>query len=161
MKVKQSMLAGAVIATVALGGGGLAMAATDTSGANATSASLVERIAAKFNLSQADVQAEFDAARTEMKADREAEHEERLAQAVKDGSLTQEQSDYIAKAQEEIQALRGDKPMRDLDDSARDQIREKMEALHTWAEENNVDLKDVMGGGRGSHGGGGFGGQHR
>lgn len=59
MNMKRSLLVGATLATVTLGGGGLALAATDTlSSSSGDGTSLVERIATKFNLNQSDAEDE-------------------------------------------------------------------------------------------------------
>jgi hypothetical protein len=157
--IKRSLLVGATIATVTLGGGSLAFAATGTSSSSGESgvSSLVSKLSEKFNLNQAEVQAVFDENREAMQAEREAEQKERLAIAVADGDLTQEQADHIQSVQDEIKALMGDSEPKSASDDIREQIRTKMEELRTWAEENDIDQQYVHGhGGRGH--GGGFGG---
>lgn len=151
MNIKRSLLVGATVATVSLGGlagVGIASAATDTS----SGTTLAERIASKFNLSQDDVQAVIDEDREARQAEREAEQKEKLAEAVTNGKLTQEQADHITSVLDEIKILRGDTGMKDLSDEIKDQIKEKMDTLRDWADDNNIDKQYVMGM-RGGHGG--------
>jgi len=157
MNIKRSLLVGATLTTLAAGAGGvgLASAATDTSGSSSTSGtSLVDKLVAKFHLNKADVQAVVDADRQEHEAQREADQKEKLATAVKDGKLTQAQADHITQALAEIKTLRGDAGPSTESDTTRDQIKAKMDALRTWADENNIDMQYVMLG----HGHGGPGG---
>ncbi len=114
---------------------------------------IVSAIAEKFGLSEADVQAVFDAQaevrREEMKEKREemrAKHDETfdamLAQAVEDGDLTQAQADSITSKRDEVRAyaetLKDETP-----EDRREQMKEKLDELRTWAEDNGIDKKYV------------------
>ena len=66
---------------------------------------------------------------------------DRLDDAVADGDITAEQKTLIEAKQDELETAR---------ESARDELKQ-------WAEDNGVELKDVMGG-MGGHGRGGMGG---
>lgn len=159
MKHQRPILIGAALATATLigvGSVGAVSAATDNSTNGASS--IVDKLASKFNLNKDEVQAVFDEERKQHQAEHQAEQKQHLAQAVTDGTLTQAQADYITKAQAEIKSLMGDGRPDQLDEAARQQIRDKMAALRTWADDNNVDMRYVMGGGRG-HGPGGPGGR--
>ncbi|MDB5166674.1 MAG: hypothetical protein JWM37_746 [Candidatus Saccharibacteria bacterium] len=152
MKIKRSLLVGATLASVAVGGigsVGLVSAATTDS---ASGTSIVDTIAAKFNLNKADVQAVFDEDRAAREAEREADQKQALADAVKAGKLTQAQSDHITSVLNEIKALRGDTDPHDLSGTVKDQIKTKMDDLRTWADDNNVDEQYIRFG-RGGHGG--------
>lgn len=149
---KRTLIAGAAVAAVGLagvGGVGLASAATSNS---SNSTSIVDRIATKFNLDKDEVQAVFDEERNEHKAEMKQDRSDRLAQAVKDGDLTQEQADHITAAFNEIDALISDTPPDEQSEEAHKQVRAKMDALHAWAEENDIDMPDLVFGVR-SHGG--------
>lgn len=169
MNYKKPLLivAAATVATVgSLGAVGAVSAATDNSAAASSGtnpmSSLVEKIASKFNLNQDDVAAVFDEARSEREAEMKQERSDRISQAVTDGSLTQEQADYITAALAEIDSLRGDGNPEDENDTTREQIRTKMDTLRTWAEQQNLELRNIIGGPGHGHGGpGGFGGFHR
>lgn len=149
MKMKRRVLVGAAVAAAAVGsvgGAGIASAATNSS---ASDSSIVDKIASKFNLKKADVQAVFDENHKAREAEREANQKQRLADAVTDGKLTQAQADHITSVFNEIKTLRGDTAPMDLSDSVRQQIKDKLDTLRDWAKTNNIDMKYVMGG----HGG--------
>lgn len=138
---KKALVAGAAVAAIGMmtaGSVGLVSAATTTH--DRGSDSLVEKIATKFNLNQDEVQAVFDEEHNARKAEMKQHQQERLAQAVEDGKLTQEQADHITQVRNEIDALIGDSRPDELSDETHEQIKEKMEALRDWAEENDVDL---------------------
>jgi hypothetical protein len=154
MNMKQPLLIGASIITVAagsLGTIGLASAATDNS--SNSGSSIVDKIATKFNLDKDDVQAVFDQHRSEKHAQMKADQKERLAQAVNDGKLTQAQADYITKTLDEIGSLIGNTTPEQQSSSVREQIKAKMDALRDWAETNNVDKQYIghLGHGSGGH----------
>lgn len=155
MSLKKSLIIGATVASVGLAGVvgvGMASAADSTSGQT----SIVDKLATKFNLKKEDVQAVFDENHKEHMAQMQQKQADRLAQAVKNGKLTQEQADHIAAAKKEIQTLMGDSKPGRLDDSKHQAIKDKMDALRKWAQDNKVDMRYVGPGGfgRGHHGGG-------
>ncbi|HYH75482.1 MAG TPA: hypothetical protein VD735_06005 [Candidatus Saccharimonadales bacterium] len=159
MQLKKGLLvAGAVtsVGIAGLTGLGVASAATSTSG-DGGSSSLITKIAEKFNLSESDVQAVFDADRSEREAEREQHMEERLSQAVTDGDLTSAQKEAILAKYKTLQSEReADKDsMQDLTAEERKAAMEaERTALQTWADENDIPneyLRYVMGGG--GHGG--------
>lgn len=139
--------AAATIGLAGLGSAGLAVAETGEDGS-----SLVAKIAQKFNLNQDEVQAVFDEERAEHHAERETKFKERLAQAVTDGKLTQEQADKIQAKHEEMQTV-----MESLQDKSKDERREAMHAnrdeLKQWAEDNDIPEEYLRMGGRGGPGG--------
>lgn len=91
--------------TVVLLGSGLFAAtnaqAQTTSGGTGT---LVQKIAQKFGLNQADVQAVFDQDRSEHKAQMEQKFSEKLDQDVKDGKITEAQKQLIISKRAELEA---------------------------------------------------------
>lgn len=154
-RLKQSMLTGATIATLGIAGltgAGLASADSTTSGGQGT---LIDTLVSKFNLDKSEVEAVFTADRQEHHAQMETERAAQLAQAVTDGKLTQAQADYITAAHKEIADLMGSGEPGQESDATRTSIRDKMDALRTWATENNVAEQYVGGGpgGRDGHGG--------
>lgn len=142
-----------------LGAVGAVSAATTSTDAS-TNSSLVEKIASKFGLDKNKVQAVFDEDRDERRSEMKEKRLEELKQAVTDGKLTQAQADHITSVWNEIENLMGDGSPKDASDATRDAIKQKMDDLKTWAEEQNLDLKEIggLGGPRGGHGGPGFGG---
>ena len=154
--IKRTLVVGATVATLGIAGlAGAGMASADNT---AGGTSLIEKLATKFNLNQDEVKAVFEADRTERHAQMQADQAERLAQAVTDGKLTQAQADHITAAQKELESLRGTGGPGSMDEATRTAVKEKMDALRTWAEENNVDMAYVGRGGHGGPGGGGPGG---
>ncbi len=152
MPSKKSLLVGAAVATVTLGGLGSAglvsAAVTATDNSDTSKTSVVDKIASKFNLNKAEVQAVFDEDRKSHAAKRSADQATRLAAAVKDGQITQGQADYITNALAEIDKLRTSSS---ADSSTHSQIKTKMDALRSWATDNKVDMQFI---GHGGHGGG-------
>lgn len=156
MLKKKSIMVGAAIAAVTLGGlGSAGVVSAATSSSSTGSTSIADKIATKFNLDKAEVKAVFDEERAAHHAERKADQAAKLATAVKDGKLTQAQADYITNAQAEIESLRGSATPDTETDTVREQIKVKMEALHDWAATNNIDEQYVHGGqgGPGGHGG--------
>ena len=144
MKLKKSLLVAGAVASIGLAGvtgvGAVSAATTNNSD------SLITKIAQKFNLKEDDVEAVVDEHRTEMMTQRQTERKaqlaERLQTAVDDGKLTAEQKTALeAKIAEH--------------DAERQTEREQM---RTWAEEQGIDLSEVMPGGGGHGGQNGFGG---
>ncbi|HEY6736407.1 MAG TPA: hypothetical protein VI322_01695 [Candidatus Saccharimonadia bacterium] len=157
-RLRHVLLAGAAVASIGLGVVGAGIASADSSTGSGTS--LIDKLATKFNLNRADVAAVFTADRQEHEAQRQADQAARLAQAVKDGKLTQAQAHYITNAQKALKTLMDAASPDQQTDAQRQAIRAKMDALRTWAQQNNVDLLRYVGpGGHGGFGGaGGFGG---
>jgi hypothetical protein len=124
------------------------------SGDTGSSTSIVEKIASKFNLNKAEVQKVFDEERTVHEAEHQQAMKDRLAQAVKDGKLTQDQADKITAKQAEMKAY-----MDSLKDKTHEERHMAMESKRTeleqWAKDNNIPT-EYLGkmGGRGGHGGG-------
>lgn len=109
--------------------------------------SIVQRLAEKLNLKESDVQKAFDEVREEKRQEAQTRFEEQLNQAVKDGKITKAQKDVILKKQVQIQ------------DKLEEVYKLKQE-LGTWAEENNIDLREIGDYGLGHHGPGKFWGGH-
>lgn len=145
---KQIIMAGAAVAGLsAIGVGGLStvmVSAAPESSSNGGN-SLVDKIAAKFNLNKSDVQAVFDQDRSEHQAAREANMQAMLAKAVTDGKLTQSQADHITQALKDIKDTMGDNRPDQLDDATKQQLKAKTDALRQWAKDNNIDMRYVRG----------------
>lgn len=156
MNIKKPILAAGALAVVSLAGpstANIASATTDSSSSDGST--IIEKLATKFNLNTDDVKAVFEEDRAAHEAERSAERTEDIADAVTDGDITQAQADHITAALKEIDTLHGGTTPEDKDDTVRDQIRDKMDELRDWMEENDIDM-DLLG-----HGGhrGGFGGR--
>lgn len=145
--VKKSLLVGGVVGTVGLAsitGAGMVSAATDMHG----SGSLVEKIAAKFNVDQDEVQQLFNEEREARQGDRQARVSERLQALVDKGTITAEQKTAIEAKLKELaetrEANRGE--MKNLSkDERRAKMDEQREALESWAKEQGLDLSKLKG----------------
>ena len=161
--MKRTLMVGGAVATIgiaSLGSAGLVSAATSSSADNPKQ-SLIDSIASKFNLNKDEVKKVFD----ENHAAREAEHKQkmtdRLAQAVKDGALTQEQADKLtAKLQEMHDAREANRDsMKDKSKEERKAARQaERDAFKQWLRDNNIPEEfggpmGMKGEGRGRHGG--------
>lgn len=152
-KMKTALMVGVGVSTIGLAGlsGANLVSAATTSTTSSGETSIVDKIASKFGLDKAKVQAVFDEERESRIADMKTERAEALKQAVTDKKITQDQADHITSAWKEIDDLRGTTKPSDESDTTRQQIRDKMDELHDWLDEQNIDLKDI--GGFGRHGG--------
>ena len=164
--MKKSLIAASVaaaIGTAGLVGVTAVNAATTTSTTNPMS-SLVDALASKFNLNKTDVQAVFDAQRTQMEAERETQVKADVAQLVTDGKITQAQADKINAKRAELQKER-EANKDTVSTKTREEMKTEMDAKRTelekWATDNGIStdyLRYLMGGGHG-HGGRGLGGE--
>jgi gas vesicle protein len=148
MQLKRSLLVGAAVATSVAGVAGVGLASADTLSTNtssSSSSSIVDKLADKFHLNKSDVQAVFDEDHAAHRTQMEADQKQRLADAVADGKLTQAQADHITSVMNDINTLMGDADPRSQSQTVHDQIKLKMDDLHQWAEDNNIDMKYVMG----------------
>lgn len=143
MNVTKPLLIAATVATIGVIGAGATTFAHAQETSNSGESSLVDKLAEKFNLNKDEVKAVFDAEHQERQTERVQEVKDKLAAAVTDGTLTQEQADHIQAVFDEIKALRGDAAPKELSDDVKDQIRDKMDELRTWAEENDVDIREI------------------
>lgn len=126
-KILGSVLAVGAVSAIAVGTTSFASAQSGTSGD-----SIIDRIATKFNLNKDEVKAVFDEDHAAREAERLADVSQDLQTAVDAGELTVDQKTLIENKLKDTQ-------------SARDAERT---ALETWAEDNSIDLKYVMMGGR-------------
>jgi hypothetical protein len=99
---------------------------------NSNRETLITRISQKFNLNKSDVEALFDSIHDEHKAEMKAKMEARLAQAVKDGVITETQKSALITKMEEHQ----------------DGKKESREDFKKWLESQGIDpekLKHYLG----------------
>ena len=133
--MKKSKLIGLSMTAVTIGIVGLAGIASAQTSTNGTS--LVDKIATKFNLKKADVQAVFDANKSEKQAEHTADVSARLQSLVDKGTITADQKAKIEAKQAELKTER----------------EAERTALQKWATDNGIDAKYLMGGDMGGHGG--------
>jgi hypothetical protein len=153
-KIILSIVGLALVGTILFG-------AVNTFAQSATSdqnpmASLVQKIADKFGLKKEDVQAVFDQDRLDRQAQMQARFEEKLAQDVKDGKITEAQKQLILEKRKSLGANRQAKmeSMKNMTgDERRTAVESQRQELENWAKENGIDLKYLMGGFKGHPGG--------
>lgn len=156
---KKTLLIGAIVAALGAGalGVGTTLAAEEGRENPEFVSELVTAIAEKFDLDPEAVQEVFDeqaeSHREEMQAQHEQAFEDRLAQAVEDGTLTEDQVDLILAKRDEMKAYA--ESLKDLEPEERKEaMKEQMEELKDWAEENDIPMEYVRfgPGPRGAHG---------
>lgn len=158
---KQIAYGSTAVLTVALlvGGGAYSVKAASTQGTHMSN--LVQKIAQKFGVPQADVQAVFDANKQEHMQQMQVRADQRLTDLATAGKITPAQKDLIVAKQKELQAkhqanfeaMKGKTPAEHK--AAMDAQRTELEA---WAKTNGIDLRYLMpfggkGGRNGRHGG--------
>ena len=118
-KVLATILALGVITSIGYFGGNYVLADVD----NPMHDTLVTKIAQRFSLNEADVEAVFESVRDERFEEMKKEREDRLTQAVTDGVITSTQKDaLLAKIDEHL--------------GERQQNREEMQA---WFSDQGID----------------------
>ena len=144
-KVFFPILAAAIIGSILASSN--MVSAQNTAGSN----SLVAAIATKFNLNQSDVQAVFDEQREKHQAERKAEIETKLTQAVADGKITEAQKQAILARHQEMQSNRPDKDeMRNMTAEQRNaKMEERRSEMNAWLSTNGLSqdiFRELMGG---------------
>lgn len=118
-KLVAVILALGIFASVGYFGTSYVMAGENTPGYS----TLVTRLSQRFNLSESDIKAVFDAVRDEKMEARKAELAKRLSQAVSDGVITEDQKSKILAKMQEHQAER----------------KEHREEMKKWFSDNGID----------------------
>lgn len=156
------------ITTVAILGAGVfastKVSAATTSVTDSPMSTLVQKIADKFGLNKADVQAVFDQERADRQAEMQAKFEAQLTQDVTDGKITDAQKQLVLAKRKELESAR-QAEMQSLEGKTAEERQAAMAAkktardaertaLQNWATQNNIDVKYVFGGfGKGHRGG--------
>lgn len=152
----------AVLAAI-IGIGGLSLANRASADTTHPHESIIERLAAKFNLNKSDMESVFDEERKAHQTEMSAKLEERLAQAVTDGKITEAQKALILEKHQELQSQR-ESERETWQNMTREERRTEMQKRHdelnAWLEANNIptDLFPEFGNmnGNGRHGGEGW-----
>ena len=149
MKINKNLLAGGAITAIGLAS--IIGISTTNAAPSSNHTSIVEKIAQTFNLNKDDVQSVFDEEHKARMKEHQKEAQERLATAVTEGKITQEQADAITAKREEMKTF-----MESLKDSTEEQRKEAMknktEELKTWAQDNNIPIEYLRPEGPGMHG---------
>lgn len=164
--MKKALVIAAVSTAVGLTsviGVGAADAATSNVSSSSSNpmSSLIQKIATKFNLKESDVKAVFDEDRSEMEQKNEASLVSQQAQLVKDGKLTQAQSDAITAKRAELKKEREAEQSSEqskTDTERKTEMEARKTALDTWLKEKGISTDYaylLMGGGKGGDGPGG------
>jgi hypothetical protein len=126
---------------------------------NPSRQTVVDMLVSKFGLKKAEVESVFTDFQKQHQADMMAGFKTRLSQLVKDGKLTQTQSDLILKKHDELIAQKDSTTWQNLTPQER---RAKMDQqrrdLEKWAADNKIDIQYLpFIGGKGRRGFGGHG----
>jgi hypothetical protein len=155
--MRKSLMVAAAAATLSLGAA-VPLAANQVSAESGTSSTtLVDKIASKFNLNKDEVQQVFDENREARQAEHEQAYKDKLAAAVKAGTLTQEQADKAQAKHDELKAEmeKNREAFKDMTHEERHAAMDKKRTeLKQWAQDNGIDESYVMPGGPGGHRGG-------
>lgn len=157
MSKKSLMVAAAITTLSAVGAMGLQTVNAAAGTSTHPMSSLVQKIATKFNLNKDSVQQVVDGQRREMEATRDQEIKNQLAQAVKDGKLTQDKSDKITAKLAEMKANRSTATGK-TDAERRAAKQTARNDLNKWATDNGIPteyLQLISGGHGGSSQGNG------
>lgn len=128
--------------------GGILIGVTSVSAQDATgkSSSIIQKLAQRFNLQEADVKAVFDEEHQARPAQMKAALEQRLAQAVADGKITEAQKTAILSKFSEMKATKPN--IGQFKDQTPEQRKQAMEQkkseLETWAKENGLTLETLQ-----------------
>jgi hypothetical protein len=109
--------------------------------------SIIQKIAQKFGLNEADVKAVFDEERIAHEKEMQAQSEEKLAQLVIEGKITEAQKKLIIAKQAELRKQR--EANRDAiknltPEERKTKMHEERTALESWAQENGLDIRYVF-----------------
>lgn len=163
MNIKKPLLVAGVASSVtlaSLAGTHIASAAESSTTNSDPQSTLISKIASKFNLSQNEVKAVFEADRSAREAEHQKQVETDLSKLVSEGKLTEAQKDAILAKRAELQKERDANrdTMKNMSESERKQhMDSERDSLKKWAEQNNISedyLRYVFGGPGGPGGGG-------
>ena len=132
----------AIVPALVLGVATTVGALSYVSATNASNGNMASDLAEKLGVEQSQVDSAMDDIRGERQVEMKEKQEEKLAQAVEDGVITEDQKSALISHREEMQ-------------QKREQLRQEDE---TWCEENGIDrdaLREYTGGGMGKGGAGG------
>lgn len=146
---KQAVLTAVAVAVIGAGtfAASSAFAQSSTTVEKDTMSSLAQKIADKFGLNKADVEAVFEADRKERHKKMKTAYSAQLDQYVKDGKITEAQKQLILEKHNELEA-KHQSLMQDMQNMTADERKSAMQkekqALSEWAKENGIDLQYLM-----------------
>ena len=133
MTLKKQLMIGAAAGSLCI----ISLVGIASASANTKPASLAQEIAGKFNLKPADVQAVIDTHKTEKQTYRGQAEADRVAAAVKAGTITQSQANALKAKLAELKTDRptgGAKPT----DAQRAAMKAKMDDFRQWLTNNKI-----------------------
>lgn len=139
--MKKSLLI--IMALITLTGAALAVTLPTFAANNSNYASIIDRIAAKFNLEKTQVQQVFDEEREARQKERLTELAAKLGEEVKNGKITEKQKQLILAKHEEVRKQRESTRGQNQNLTAEErkaQMAAERESLEKWAKDNDVDL---------------------
>ena len=128
-------------------------------GGDGNYSSMAQKIAQRFGLDQSEVETLFQEERDARQAQRQADFEQRLNQALADGQITAEQKQLILEKHTQLQSQRQAQAenWQELEPEERKELMEThRQELQNWAEENGIDIKFFQQGKSGQAGRGGM-----
>jgi coenzyme F420-reducing hydrogenase alpha subunit len=131
---------------------GVGYVSAQDSGGSSSGLNIIQRLAQKFNLNEADVKAVFDEEMQEHHAQMKANLEEKLTQAVKDGKINETQKQAIITKFGEIKVKKIEPgEFKELSKEEIQKMHEQRKTeLENWAKENGLTveaLNELIGGG--------------
>lgn len=119
---------------------------------------LIQKLASKFGVEESEVESVFDEHRQEMHTEHQAKFSEKLDEAVEAEKITAEQKQAILDKHEEMRSEK--EGLKDLEPEERQtKMKELKGEMRDWAEENDIDMRDIAPkDGKGKRGGKGMGG---
>ncbi|MBI3341652.1 hypothetical protein HY024_00855 [Candidatus Curtissbacteria bacterium] len=130
-----------------IGTGALGAVQVYAQSSNGAYPAIVQKLVDKFHLNPDEVKSVFDQNRQERTANRQQKLEDRLSQLVKDGKISQDQKQKILAKLKELQAnrqanLQSAKSM--TPEQRKAAIQKERDDLKAWAQQNGIDLKNLM-----------------
>lgn len=144
---KQALAVLAVALTATAAGIGSVFAEAEAKNIENPISGLISAIATKFNLDSAEVQQVFDGQKAKMAAQREQDLEDRLDEAVKDGSITGSQAEAIKKKRAEAEQFRAALKSEMEGKTAKERqaaMKQERDDLKQWAVDNGIPVKYLM-----------------
>jgi len=108
---------------------------------------LVQKIAERFNLKEADVQAVFDEEKSAHRQEMRQKFDDKLNQAVTDGKISEAQKQLITNKRTELKQAfetRREELKNLTPEERKEAMHKHRQELKAWAEANNIEMKYLM-----------------
>ena len=142
MNLKSNLVAVAAVSAI----GGAAFLGANTVSAQTSGESLVQRIAERFELDEAEVESFFYELKEERMELKDEMREQHLDGLVDDGIITEDQKNLLIEKFEENRAER-QTLKEENSDLSKAEIKQLMEdrkaEMEAWAEENGINLEEI------------------